>query len=359
MHDVMYDFYPPIFESLSPMDRDVAFQRLQPISVGAGTRIIEEGDTDPSLVIVMRGELDILTGDTKLGKAGAGDIVGEMALFMDGMRNASVVTRADCQLLLLDRPNYEWLRHVEHPLAFSVELHALNQLSDRLRVTGDRIAALAEGTDIAHVAPPAGFFNRVASAFGSGGLMYPGKLDGKAILGIMDLFTGVEPKVLEEVASHFVPMGARRGHFLCTEGESGNDMFVLASGVVDVLVATQGDNVEHVAQLAAGSAVGMCSLVQDQHPRMASVVVKEKVTGLTMDRITWAAQSNRFDKVGSALRVAMIRALGRQLAFANAELALHDMQAKSRTALMRAGAGMEAYSAGLDEDVPSYLQGMD
>ncbi len=357
----MYDFFPPIFEQLTPMDRDVAFQRLQAISVPAGECIIEEGDTDPSLVIVMRGDLDILTGDTKLGRAGAGDLVGEMALFMDGMRNASVVTRADCQLLLLDRPNYEWLRHVEHPLAFSVELHALTMLSDRLRATGDRIAALAEGTDIAHVAPPAGFFDRVASALGSGGLMYPGKIDGKAVLGSMDLFQGVEPKVLEEVASHFVPMGARRGHFLCTEGETGNDMFVLATGSVDVLVATQGDKAEHVAELGPGSAVGMCSLMQDHHPRMASVVVKEKVTGLTMDRIQWAAQSNRYDKVGSALRVAMIRALGKQLAFANAELALHDMQAKSRQALMRAGAGMEAYNGALlgGEDVPSYLQGMD
>ncbi len=357
----MYDFFPPIFEQLTSRDRDVAFQRLQSVAVSAGTRIIEEGETDPSLVIVMRGELDIVTGDTKLGKAGAGDIVGEMALFMQGMRSASVVARADCQLLLLDRPNYEWLRHVGHPLAFSVELHALTMLADRLRHTGDRIATLAEGTDIAHVVPPAGFFDRVASALGSGGSMYPGKLDGKAILGAMALFAGVEPVVLEEVAGHFVPMGARRGHFLCTEGETGNDMYVLASGSVDVLVATHGDKAEHVAELGPGAALGMCSLMQDHHPRMASVVVKEKVTGLTMDRITWAEQSNRYDKVGSALRVAMVRALGKQLAFANGELALHDMQAKSRTALMRAGAGMEAFGGALgdEDDVPSYLQGMD
>ena len=357
----MYDFLPPIFTSLEPPDLELAFQRMQQVDVEPGMRIIEEGEQDPSLVIVVRGELDVMTGDTRLAKVGAGEIIGEMALFSSGLRTASVQTRSACQLLLLDRSNYQWLRQVEHPLAFLIESHALDQLTDRLRHVGDRIAALAEGTDVEHVTPSVGFFDRVASAFGSGGLMYPGAIDGPSVLGQTDLFDGVEPKVLAEVASHFFPVAARRGHFLCTEGETGNDMFILASGLVDVVVATSGDKVEKVAALEAGEAFGMCALVQPDQPRMASVVVREKMTGLSMGKITWAEQANRYDKVGSALRVAMIRSLGDQLAYANAQLMMLDMAQRDRTALLRAGAGMEAYGAQLrnEDDRPAYLQGVD
>jgi CRP/FNR family transcriptional regulator len=355
----MYEFLPPLFKQLTPQDFDVAMQRLQALDVEPGVTIIQEGDEDPSLVVVMRGEVDVHTGDTKLGQVGAGDLLGEMALFSKGLRTATATTRSACKLLLLDRSNYEWLRQVQHPLAFLVETHALELLTDRLRMVGDRISSMAEGTDIEHVTPSVGFFSRVASAFGSGGMMYPGDIDGAAVLGKTVLFDDVEPKVLQEVASHFFPVAARRGHFLCTEGETGNDMFVLASGVVDVIVATQGDKVEQVAALEAGEAFGMCALVQPSQPRMASCVVREKMTGLSMGKITWAEQANRYDKVGSALRVAMIRSLGDQLAYANAQLNLLDMQHKDRTALLRAGAGVEAYGAHLGDERPSYLQGVD
>ncbi len=355
----MYEFLPPIFKQLSPRDLEVAMQRLQALDVEQGVTIIEEGEQDPSLVVVMRGEVDVHTGDTKLGKVGAGDLLGEMALFSHGLRTATATTRSQCKLLLLDRSNYEWLRQVQHPLAYHLEGHALDLLSDRLRGVGDRISALAEGTDVEHVTPSAGFFGRVASAFGSGGLMFPGAIDGAKVLGGTPLFEDVEPKVLEEVASHFFPVAARRGHFLCTEGETGNDMFVIASGIVDVIVATQGDKVEQVAALEEGEAFGMCALVQPAQPRMASCVVREKMTGLSMGKITWAEQANRYDKVGSALRVAMIRSLGDQLAYANAQLMLLDMQQRDRTALLRAGAGVEAYGAHLGDERPSYLQGVD
>lgn len=357
----MYDLLPPVFKSLTPPDLDVALQRMQLLDVGPGTELMQEGDDDPSLVIVVEGRVDVHTGGTRLGTAHAGDLLGEMALFSSGMRMASAQAVTACKLLLLDRPNYTWMRQVQHPLAFHIEVQALELLSDRLRKVGDRIAALAEGTDLEHVTPSSGFFDRVASAFGSGGMMYPGAIDGGKVLGATALFADAPPEVLTEVASHFFPVAARRGHFLCTEGETGNDMFVLASGIVDVLVATQSegrDKAEKVATLEAGAAFGMCALVQPDQPRMASCVVREKVTGLSMGKITWAEQANRFDAVGSALRVAMIRSLGDQLAFANAQLMLLDMKHRDRMALMRAGAGVEAFGADFG-DVPDYLQGVE
>ena len=204
--------------------------------------------------------------------------------------------------------------------------------------------------------PALGWLERIAAALGSGGLTRSGRLDRAQTLAAMDLFAGVEAEVLEELGQHFTPVTAGRGHFLCAEGEPGNEMYVMATGALDVLVQTHSGRVERVAELGPGTAVGMCSLMEEQHPRMASVVVKEAMTGLAMDRITWAAASHRFDPVGSALRVAMIRALGRQLAVANAELTMHDLESKRQIARMRAGASLETYGAQeAEDDLPAYL----
>jgi CRP-like cAMP-binding protein len=282
-------------------------------------------------------------------------------LFSGGIRSASVTSRSLCKLLVLDWDNYDYLRRSKHPIAFAIEESALEVLSDRLRAVGDRIAALAKGTPVEHVTPSRGFFDRVASAFGSGGVMAPGAIDGAAVLGKSPLFAGTRAEHLAEVASHFAPMGARRGHFLCVEGETGNDMYVIATGSVDVLVSTGEDRVENVATLDPGEAFGMCALVQPAQPRMASCVAREKVTALTMGKIKWAEVATRGDMVGSALRVAMIRALCDQLAFANAQLAMLDHQSADLTRLARAGAAVEAHGQYLatDEDLPDYLKGVD
>ncbi len=314
----MYDFLPPIFAGLADTDTATALQRFKTLDVEPGVRLIEEGDEDPTLVVVHTREL-----------------LGEKALFAGGVRAASVTCVSRCKLLVLT-------------------------LSDRLRHVGDRIAALAEGAPIEHVTPGRGFFDRVASVFGSGGVTAPGRIDGAAVLGRSPLFAGVRPEVLAEVAAHFVPMGARRGHFLCTEGETGSDMYVIADGVVDVLVSTGTDRVEPVASLEPGEAFGMCALVQPSQPRMASCVVREKVSALTMGKLTWAEVASRGDMVGSTLRIAMIRALSDQLVYANGQLAMLA-HTTDLACLARAGAGVEAHGHYLsqDEDLPDYLMGVD
>lgn len=356
----MYDFLPPIFKGLMNEDIATALQRFKTIEVGPGERIIEEGDEDPTLCVVHTGELVVHTGATKLGKAKAGDLIGEMALFAGGMRSASVDTLTTCKLLVLDWENYDYLRRAKHPIAFALEDRALEQLTDRLRKVGDRIAELAKGTPVEHVRPSPGFFGRMASLLGSGGL-FSANVAGGDVLAKSPLFAGAKPEVLAEVARTFAPIGATKGHFLCTEGEPGDEMYVIASGLVDVMVATGPDRVEVVATLEPGEAFGMCSLVQPGQPRMASCVCKEKVTALSMGKITWAETATRGDLVGSVLRVAMIRALADQLAYANAQLARLDSARGDLGALAKAGAGVEAHGRFMaaDADVPDYLKGVD
>jgi CRP-like cAMP-binding protein len=137
------------------------------------------------------------------------------------------------------------------------------------------------------------------------------------------------------------------GHFLCTEGERGDAMFVLAEGEVDVIVATDEETVEPLATMHAGQAFGQGALV-DNRPRTASCVARTNVTVLALDRPTWKVVSVESSPAGTSLRTSMIRSLSRQLSYANAQLSMLDLEAARKARdldlmpLLRASAGLEA-----------------
>ena len=356
----MYEPLPPIFDGLSDEDRQTALQRFKVVPVGADVRLIVEGDVDPTLVVLQSGELVVSNGHTILGKVRAGEIVGEMALFAEGPRRATVTSAVPSSLLVLDRASYDTLRRARHPVAYALEDRALLQLAERLRRTRARISDLAKGTPVDRATAHPGFLARVKAVFGEGDVFPAGRIDGPAVLASSPLFADAPDEILEEVAACFTGVGSRRGRFLCSEGEPGNEMFVIASGTVDVLVATSEDRVQPVATLGAGDAFGVCSLVQLEQVRMASCVARDDVRALSMDKLQWARTGTRGDLVGSVLRVALIRALAAQLGYANAQIARLSEE-KNLELLVKAGVGVEAHGRFLvsEEDLPSYLRGVD
>jgi CRP-like cAMP-binding protein len=346
-----------IFKGLPTFEVNHALERFKALDVEIGTELISEGDEDPTLVIVVSGELEILTGDVSLGRARPGEIVGEIALFAGGIRTATVRAAAESSLLVLDSDGYEALRAERHPVAIALEEHALGLLSDRLRKTRDRIASLAVGTKLAEK-PPSGFFTRVAGVFGAAAEeARPVRADGGSILQMSRLFAGVPRDLLDPVAARMSALAWSPGAVMCKEGEPGTEMFLIATGEVEVVCHTTGANVERLATLGPGDAFGMCSLLQPDQPRMATAVAKSKVVALSLGSIEWAGLIHGGDWVGSILRVAMIRALAESLAYANAQIALLDFQRESdrSSGIRRAGVGTEAVGGFMGEQGrPSY-----
>ncbi|MBA2319711.1 MAG: cyclic nucleotide-binding domain-containing protein [Deltaproteobacteria bacterium] len=344
-----------IFKGLPTFEVNHALEQFRSLEVDIGTELIAEGEDDPTLLIVLTGELEITTGDVVLGRARAGDLVGEIALFAGGLRTASVRTAARSTLLLLDVEGFESLRAERHPVAIALEEHALAQLSDRLRKTRERIASMAKGE--ASRKPSTGFFRRVGAAFGTGGRITSARVNGGEVLEYSALFAGVPRALLDEVASHMEACTYPVGTTLCTEGEAGTEMFLIASGEVEVICQTQLGNVEKLATLGPGDAFGMCSLLQPEQLRMASAVATTKVVALTLDAIAGAELIHGHGWVGSVLRAAMIRALAESVAYANAQITLLDLQRESERAsgLRRAGAGTEAVGRFMgDQRRPAY-----
>ena len=106
----------------------------QPVSVPAGTRLIEEGTEGDAFFVVVDGELEVTKrsgeGDLPLARLGPGGIVGEMAVIESVPRNASVTAIVASEALRI--PSAALLRLLERPASSRAILRTVMQ---RLRST--------------------------------------------------------------------------------------------------------------------------------------------------------------------------------------------------------------------------------
>jgi len=339
---------PSLFDDLTGRQRDQALDCFEEVTVLHGTPLMVEGDVDASLLCVVDGELEVRTGGVELHTAKAGEIIGEIGLFSGGIRTATVETNTEATLLILTRAGYGELIERGNPVAQRIEKAALASLVRRLRQTDLRISEVASGTQLADVTPSKNFFDKVRGLFGAGGSRPAGEVHLSTALAASHLFENTPKDVLGNIASLFVAQSWGPGQFLCTEGSMGDEMYLVVDGQIDVLVATDGDNVEPVATLVAGDSFGMAGLV-DHRPRSASCVSRTEVTVLKLDRANWSRAITLNNPAGRVLRVAMIRSLARQLAFANGQLALSELtrNAADLTPLLLANAGVEVQGRAL------------
>ena len=90
----------PIFCGLTDSDLDIIAPVMKPVSFNAGEDVIREGDTDHSMYIISSGSVEVLktggTGDeVSLGILPAGTFFGELSLFDDHPRSATVRAAED------------------------------------------------------------------------------------------------------------------------------------------------------------------------------------------------------------------------------------------------------------------------
>jgi CRP/FNR family transcriptional regulator, cyclic AMP receptor protein len=129
-----------LFSGLDKKELHTLAESSQERKYSAGTRIMSQGDTGVGLYIITSGKVRIThssspdRAEEDLGTAGAGDVLGEMALLDDLPRSASITAVEDVTALLL--PVWEFrtvLRN--HP---EIALKLLAVLSRRLRKAEQR-----------------------------------------------------------------------------------------------------------------------------------------------------------------------------------------------------------------------------
>jgi hypothetical protein len=94
----------PVFNSLSNAELHAIGNHFVEVGIGSGEQFITEGKNDPTLYILIEGQLEVFTKD-KNGKnihiayINPVETIGEMGYFQGGVRTASVKTTKQSELL--------------------------------------------------------------------------------------------------------------------------------------------------------------------------------------------------------------------------------------------------------------------
>jgi CRP-like cAMP-binding protein len=102
-----------------------------------GEHVFRQGQPGDRMYFVIEGTLKVLRGDDEVGRLSDGNFFGEVALFTNQPRNASVQAATYCDLYALDRG------------AFSRLLERFPDIGERLR----EVALTRHGTPAAAPAP--------------------------------------------------------------------------------------------------------------------------------------------------------------------------------------------------------------
>jgi SulP family sulfate permease len=122
---------------------------LERESVGKGTYLIRQGERSECLYFIESGRvtarLEFANKDSlRLRSMGPGTVVGEVGLFLEGQRMASVVTEADCTVYRLTAESLKRICSADLELALALHQFMLRLLAERLTSTSNMLRGFQE-----------------------------------------------------------------------------------------------------------------------------------------------------------------------------------------------------------------------
>lgn len=112
------------------MDLITQFQYFENVETrGAGEIIFEEGKPGEHMYVIMDGEVDIQVKGKSVYQAGAGELIGEMALIDSDRRSASAIAKKESRLVPVGEKQFLYM--VQETPHFA--LHVMRVLVERLR----------------------------------------------------------------------------------------------------------------------------------------------------------------------------------------------------------------------------------
>jgi nitrite reductase/ring-hydroxylating ferredoxin subunit len=179
---------------------------------------------------------------------------------------------------------------------------------DILVSVAGRAPAQAEGPTVTEQPPAAGSAAPQAAADLETG-------QGPSPLAGVPLFSGLDQASLESLEAFTFRKAFTGGELIVEEGRTGNGLYVVLSGKVEVVKGLGGPNPHVAAVLGPGEPFGEMALLGDWR-RSASVRALEDVACLGMDRWAFLAHLNREPQ----LAVRMLQMLAERLAQTNERL---------------------------------------
>ena len=210
-----------LFSGLSLPDLARLAEHIEPVSLLAGERIIQQGDPGDCLYILQHGELEIRISDRDgkqivLAKVDVGTSVGEIALLTGERRSASVFATADSRLLRLHQSDFEQLRQD----APDITAQFTNILVSRLQ-----------------------------------------QVELQNLLHTTDQFVGMDKEALQNLEAELEVILCHSGEYLIHEGDDSDCMYIIISGRLQVTDQYGGAGERILQEVGRGQCVGEMAII--------------------------------------------------------------------------------------------------
>ncbi len=146
------------------------------------------------------------------------------------------------------------------------------------------------------------------------------------LLGATDLFKGLDPSVLDQLARSVAARSYRRGHLIFSQGEPGDSLFVISEGLVKVFVTSEEGEDMVLVTLRTPETFGELALI-DGGLRSASAEALEPTSALTLSRNTLLELLQSHPALAQAL-LASLGGLVRRLTEQAADLVFLDLHGR-------------------------------
>ena len=129
------------------------------------------------------------------------------------------------------------------------------------------------------------------------------------------LFSGIDKEHLEALAAFTFTRDYKPGATIVEQGRTGNGLYVVMSGRVEVVEGLYTENPRRLATLGEGEFFGEMALLEEK-PRSATVRALQETTCVGMDRWLFIAQLRRDPEIA----ILMLQAMARRLRETDAKL---------------------------------------
>ena len=131
----------PLFAEVGKRDLKRLSESAVVRQYGPGDEIVEEGQRGVGMFVIVEGEVEAIRQGTKVADLVPGTYFGELALFEDAPRNATVRAKTDVTCLVFRR--WDFLAELRHEPTMALQM--LGTTIRRLRDTTEQLAAVQGG----------------------------------------------------------------------------------------------------------------------------------------------------------------------------------------------------------------------
>ncbi len=297
----------PLLEGRADADLVELARVLRRRTVREGEILWRQGDPARELVFIVEGGVSAslqVPGDraVEIGRAGPGELVGEIGLLEGGRHTMSVRVTETATVLALGRPDFAALLARHDPSAFGLKRRLASQFTARLRNQLTHLAHALGGelTGVAGEDPGLAF----------AGLEYCGPPDSK-YLSRMATFHDFDPVALWGFLTSGSYALCPPGRTLLSEGAPSTACFLTINGAVEK-VLVRGDRRVRVGLAGPGKAFGYESLIDDL-PSPVTAITRERALLLVLPHGPFKQLFEREDTISSVFLDVILRDLAATL----------------------------------------------